>query len=499
VSFLPELVRGGPVLLLDAADELRVRACLNPAAAPEGTGVDAISIPTCPAAGPMRVTLTVTAGPHAGREFTFARHDTFLVGRSAQAHFQLASKDRYFSRLHFLVEVNPPRCALLDLGSRNGTHVNGRKVTSCRLQNGDEIRAGHTTLRVGIRGAPAVPPPPAVTLPAPSPLAAPPAVTILSPLACQNCGASEAAPLEPGGFRLCAPCLEAADRQPQPVAGYRLFRELGRGGMGVVHLALRVADGRPAAVKMIQPSAADDPAAVQRFLRETDILRQLDHPHIVAWREVGESAGLLWFAMDYVPGRDAETLLKREGPLAVGRAVALIRQALDGLGYAHDRGFVHRDVKPSNLLIAGAKGEEVLRLADFGLARLYQASQLSGLTLAGDVGGTPAFMPPEQITAYRDACPASDQYSAAATLYNLLTDAHVHDFGGKDMAKNFLAILHEDAVPLRSRRPDLPEELALVVHRALDRGPTRRWPDVRAFAAALAPFADSPDPAGLCG
>jgi serine/threonine-protein kinase len=259
--------------------------------------------------------------------------------------------------------------------------------------------------------------------------------------------------------------------------------------MGVVYLAVRIADGKPAAVKTIQPAACDDPGAVQRFLREADILRQLDHPHIVTWREVGESAGLLWFAMDYIAGIDADALLQREGPLAVGRAVALLRQALDGLGHAHERGFVHRDVKPSNLLVAGEGGREVVRVADFGLARLYQASQLSGLTLAGDVGGTPAFMPPEQITAYRDACPASDQYSAAATLYTLLTGAHAHDFRGHDLAGKFLAILHEDAVPIRRRRPDLPEGLALVIHRALERDSARRWPDVRAFAAVLAPFA----------
>jgi serine/threonine-protein kinase len=442
--------------------------------------------PAGPAAGTMRVTLTVAAGPHKDRTFSFAGHDTFLVGRSVKAHFQLASKDRYFSRLHFLVEVNPPRCALLDLGSRNGTHVNGRKVARCLLAHGDEIRAGHTTLRVGISGAPAEAPPTRPPSPSPGPAAAPAGETVQSPLACQNCGAS-AAPVGPGGLRLCAACLEAVDRQPQQVPGYRLVRELGRGGMGVVYLAVRDADGQPAAVKTIRPAGTDD-AAVQRFLREADILRQLDHPHIVACHEVGESGGLLWFAMDYVAGDDAAALLRRAGPLAVGRAVALVRQALDGLAYAHERGFVHRDVKPSNLLVAGEEGQEVLRVADFGLARLYQASQLSGLTLAGDVGGTPAFMPPEQITAYRDASPASDQYSSAAALYNLLTGAHVHDFRGDDLAKKFLAILHEDAVPIRRRRADLPEGLAQAIHRALDRNPKRRWPHVRAFAEALAPF-----------
>ncbi|MCC6418517.1 MAG: FHA domain-containing protein [Gemmataceae bacterium] len=93
----------------------------------------------------MRVTLTVIADPHEGQVFTFAGHDRFLVGRSRKAHFQLPAKDRYFSRVHFLVEVNPPHCRLLDLNSHNGTYVNGRKTDAIDLQDGDTIRAGRTT------------------------------------------------------------------------------------------------------------------------------------------------------------------------------------------------------------------------------------------------------------------------------------------------------------------------------------------------------------------
>src|SRR5437763_10175017 len=107
----------------------------------------------------MRITLTVTAGPHKGRSFTFVGHDTFLVGRSSHAHFRLPVKDRYFSRVHFLVEVNPPQCRLLDMGSRNGTYVNGQKVERADLQPGDRIRAGRTILRVSFEGGEATPGP----------------------------------------------------------------------------------------------------------------------------------------------------------------------------------------------------------------------------------------------------------------------------------------------------------------------------------------------------
>src|SRR5438270_8084565 len=98
----------------------------------------------------MRITLTVIAGPHKGREFSFARHDTFLVGRSRHAHFQLPIKDKYFSRVHFMVEVNPPQCRLIDMGSHNGTYINGAKLLYADLHDGDQIRAGHTILKLSV-------------------------------------------------------------------------------------------------------------------------------------------------------------------------------------------------------------------------------------------------------------------------------------------------------------------------------------------------------------
>ena len=112
----------------------------------------------------------------------------------------------------------------------------------------------------------------------------------------------------------------------------------------------------------------------------------------------------------------------------MGRAVRLASQMLAALEYAHARGYVHRDIKPANLLVTPRNGDEVVRLADFGLARVYQASQLSGLTMTGDRGGTPAFISPEQITRFRECKPPVDQYAAGATLYYLLTGQFVYDF-----------------------------------------------------------------------
>jgi serine/threonine-protein kinase len=452
----------------------------------------------------MRVTLEVVEGPHLGRVFTFDAHDTFVVGRSARAQFPLRTKDKYFSRFHFLVEVNPPRCRILDLGSRNGTFVNRQRVAMIDLRHGDRIKAGHSILRLSIDAAEAEAAPaasgsaptlsdagPAVLLPETAPYVE---LSEAAPVAshCFIC----AAPLSPAAERvpaadllLCPACRKQAQGQPQPVPGYRIVRVLGRGGMGAVCLAVDLAAKQSVALKMVTPAESGGRKDVDRFLREANILRQLDHPRIVHFRGSGEVGGMLYFAMEFVPGIDGQNLVRDEGPLAVPRAVRLGCQLLEALDYAHAQGFVHRDIKPSNLLIhAGADGEQ-LKLTDFGLARVYLQTPMSGLTLNGEIAGTLAYMAPEQILSLRHAKPPVDQYASAATLYTLLTGELTHDLP-RLFQGQLLAILEKDAVPIRSRRPDIPEGLAAAIHRALSRNVAARFPDVRAFRDALAPFAE---------
>ena len=362
----------------------------------------------------MKLQLTITAGPHQGREFVFDGHDTFLVGRTKDAHFQLSYDDPYFSRRHFLVEVNPPRCRLIDLNSRNGVLLNGARVQAAEVADGDEIAAGHTIFKLRVV-APELHEIETLDLPVhPS--------TVHPTIAYQ-------------------PVLPI-------VPGYQIQGVLGRGGMGVVYRGMREQDGLPVAVKTILPADGTGRKQIARFLRECEILARLEHPNVVAFREFGEAGGLIFLAMDWVDGPDLGAKLKAMGPVDVRTAARMVCQMLAGLAHAHAKGFVHRDIKPSNILIGRDGTKRVVKLADFGLARVYESSRISGLTMQGDVGGTPAFMAPEQVTHYRQVQPTADQYSAAATLYTMLTNRPTHD-----LPKDIGGKLRTSSRPRRCRSP----------------------------------------------
>ncbi|MDB5349655.1 MAG: stkP 4 [Planctomycetota bacterium] len=402
----------------------------------------------------MKVILKVTGGPHQGQSFAFGEHDTFVVGRSDSAQFRLPFKDKTLSRVHFLVEVNPPSCRLMDMASTNGTFVNGKKVSTIDLNDGDTIRGGRTHIEVHFEEDDA------------------PVTRGVEPVADYGI---ESVTVDDVGPRL--PTLPKLT----------LETELGRGGMGVVYRA-KNAQGETVAVKTITPAAVASEGVTARFLREAGILRTLDHPGIVKFREIGHADSLVYFVMDYVPGKDADWVVRQDQPLPIARAVGIATQMLDALSFAHAKGFVHRDVKPKNLLVSTEGGRDTVKLADFGLARLYLDSPLSGLSFTGQIAGTYGYMSPEQITHFREAKPPADLYAAAATLYFLLTAKRVYDFP-RNVERQLLMILQDEPVPIRERRPDVPEGLAKVIHRSLKRDPKERFADAAEMRKALKPFA----------
>lgn len=428
----------------------------------------------------MRVTLRVLAGPYTGREFTFDHHDTFLIGRADTAHLYLP-EDRFFSRHHCLLEIAPPRCFLRDLGSTNGTFVNGKRVPEAFLTSGDRIQGGQTVLEVEVQSEQ---PKEVGDLEAPT-LIGPTVVTV----ECANCGRreqTEGSANEKLTF-ICEDCREELKRQPQPVPGYEMIKLLGRGGMGCVMLARNETSGQPVAIKTLLPEVAVTEQSLLRFKREIDVSAALEHPNIVRFIESGTSNGAVYLVTEFVEGSDAARLADAQGGrLPFREAIDIVAQALDALAYAHEKGYIHRDIKESNILITGTAPNFVAKLTDFGLAKSFTQSGMSGITMAGDMAGTFAYMPPEQIRDFRNVRPTSDIYAIGMTAYSLLAGETALDLGPhNDMAATVRAIFEGQIIPLRQRVPEVPERVAEVIERALVKDPANRWQSAAAMRTAL--------------
>ena len=427
----------------------------------------------------MRVTLRVLAGPYHGQEFVFDQHDTFLIGRSENAHLYLP-EDRFFSRHHCLLEIAPPRCFLRDLGSTNGTYVNGQRVQETFLKSGDRIQGGQTVLEVDVQVEQRQSEAEAPTLTKPFEIT----------IECANCGRREhaegSATNEPMTF-ICEECREELKRQPQPVPGYQMIKMLGRGGMGCVMLARSEKTGRAVAIKTLLPEVAVADQAVRRFMREIEVAAALDHPNIVRYLESGTQNGAVYLVTEFVEGADAARLADSQGGrLPYKQAIAVITQALDALAYAHGKGYIHRDIKESNILLSGGAPNYTAKLTDFGLAKSFTQSGMSGITMAGDMAGTFAYMPPEQIKDFRNVKPTSDIYAIGMTAYSLLAGETALDVGSSgDMAATVRAIFEGQIVPLRRRVPEVPERVAEVIERALAKDPAHRWQSASAMRTAL--------------
>ena len=230
---------------------------------------------------------------------------------------------------------------------------------------------------------------------------------------------------------------------------YAVERELGRGGMGMVYLVRSRPEGRRRALKVILPKLARDKQAGDLFLREMSISEALEHPNVVRSYHSGYAEGLFYLMMEYCDGGSLDNLLVAKGVLSPGDALAIIRDVLVGLEYAHsvavpnltakagggDRsvGLVHRDLKPQNIFLAIDGGSRFAKVGDFGLSKAFDVAGLSGMTKTGTAAGTPGFMPRQQVLNYKYVRPEVDVWAAAATLYTTLTAHTPRDFPpGKD-------------------------------------------------------------------
>ena len=261
------------------------------------------------------------------------------------------------------------------------------------------------------------------------------------------------------------------------IGRYRILGELGRGAMGIVYRAKDPALDRVVALKTI--ILADDAEGREeyqkRFFIEAKAAGKLTHPGIVTTYDFGEQDGVAYLAMELLEGTDLRTRLK-EGALPPVEAVEVARQVAEGLGFAHERGIVHRDVKPGNIMLLERGRAKIM---DFGLARMRAADHK---TVTGMVLGTPKYMSPEQV-AGSPVDQRSDLFSLGIVLFEMLTGARL--FGAEDMTQIMHNVTYQEHEPPTRLKPELPAMLDFVVARALKKDPASRYQDAAEFAADL--------------
>ncbi len=266
---------------------------------------------------------------------------------------------------------------------------------------------------------------------------------------------------------------------------YEITGLLGEGGMGHVLSARHVVLGQRLAMKVLRREMTRDEEIVERFRREAKAASAIGHAGIVAVKDFGTlPSGASYFVMEHVEGKGLYDTLRESGPFSVARAVDVVRQMADALGAAHAAGIVHRDVKPENVILASFHGRpDHVKILDFGIAKLDFASRLSG---AHRVLGTPAYMSPEQ-TRGESLDARTDVYSLGIVLYELLAGDPPFDH---PLPLEVLRMQIQTPAPsVKLVRPDVPDALAELIARCLEKSPAARPPSMAALIAALSPFA----------
>jgi pSer/pThr/pTyr-binding forkhead associated (FHA) protein/tRNA A-37 threonylcarbamoyl transferase component Bud32 len=397
--------------------------------------------------------LLVTDGTAKGRRLTLG--DEFVIGRAVSGEGRLGD-DPELSRRHARVARDSDgRLTIEDLGSANGTFVNGAQVRERQvLEVGDSVRVGRTTLEL-VTAAPASPLPAAEPSPAP---AAPP-----SP-APQPSPPPAAEPSPP-------PAEPAAPPEALPLgtvfAGCRVEEVIGHGDMGIVYRAEELALQRRVALKLIRPEHSEEARFRERFRRESKVAASIDHPNVIPILEAGEEDGVLFITMRLVEGTDLRALIASEGRIDPLRAARIVSQVGAALDAAHARGLVHRDIKPPNVLLGRA---DHVYLSDFGLAK--RADEVGGLTRQGSIVARAEYVAPEQIVEDR-ADALSDVYALGCVLFEALTGETPYA-DSNDPA--MLAHVSEPPPSPVEKRPDLPRQFDDVVHRAMAKEPSERYP-----------------------
>jgi serine/threonine protein kinase len=274
----------------------------------------------------------------------------------------------------------------------------------------------------------------------------------------------------------------------QAIGGkYLVERTLGEGGMGVVFEVRHAQLGQRFAVKLLRPEIVRDSEAVARFNREARAAASLTSRHVCRVTDVGaREDGTPYMVMECLEGEDLGALLERHGPLPLGDVARYLLEACEAMEEAHARGIVHRDLKPENLFLARVGSSTSVKVLDFGISKRAEDDAVN-VTRTQSSLGTPLYMSPEQTRSTKHVDARTDIWSMGVILYELLSGEV--PFKGETPGQVAVSVAVDKVVPLRSYRPELPEAIENVIAGALAKDASDRYPTIRAFAAALTPFA----------
>jgi len=382
--------------------------------------------------------LTIRSGPDEGATAQVGSAE-FVIGRDAACDLVIAN-DRRVSRRHAALRSGTNgQTVLVDLGSANGTFVNGRRIDGPQaLAGGEQIRVGDTQLSVGAEP-----------------------------------------PVPDTAERVAAPAADP--RVGMTIGRYRIDDLIAVGGMGAVYLAEHLRLGKKVALKVLASRYAHDQRFRDRFVAESRMAAALDDPHVIPIYDADEVDGELFIAMKYVHGTDLATLIDDEGPLDLKRTLSTLEQVGRALDAAHARGLVHRDVKPGNVLVAGDGTDEAghAYLCDFGITK--QSGDGAALTLPGQAVGTVNYMAPEQVLG-EPVDGRTDIYALGCVLYECLTGAV--PFRRDSQESVMWAHVNQAPPRITELRPDLPSALDMVVAKAMAKKKQARYASCAEMAAA---------------
>ena len=426
----------------------------------------------------MHAELRFINGPLMGKSVELPQDKNVLLGRASSC--QVTVKAAGISRSHCRFDYDGRDYHLTDLGSVNGTFVNNERTPRHVMQDGDAIRVGQVeALFLWEETAVFATDDGTDTLP----------ISVVArrrAARCDQCaaptGMAQMDPVQSSGDgpAYCTRCQEVGPIQGREVAQYKVDSKIAHGGMGAVFKGYERSSQSPIAIKILSSEFSADPESIRRFLRGASTALTLDHRHIVRVHDVGELDRMYYIAMEYVDGPTVLDAMTTGKLSDVRKVLRISIQVTQALAHAHEKRIVHRDVKPSNIMVTG---KNVTKLTDLGLMKCLDEAGMSGITESDVAMGTLDYMAPEQIDDARGVDHRGDIYSLGATMFHLLTERTV--FSSRNVVEKMKKIRYETPPSPTELNKDIPESLSEVILKTLAKSPEERYQTPRELLKAL--------------